>query len=158
MRTETINVCSFDELSDEAKERARSRYRENFDYPWWSDVQSSLKAFCDEFGVSVLDYSIGDARREFIRTDATNANFKGMKIKNFDRESMPTGFCFDSDLRYTFADVFSKHGDALGAFNDALEAFMRSVRNDVEYQYSDEAVDESIRCNGFEFTENGDIH
>lgn len=156
MKTVEINVYSFDELNDEAKERARSWYRQNLEYPWWSDVQSSLKAFCDVFGVSLLDYSIGDARREFIHTNATNANFRGLKIKDFDRESMPTGFCFDSDLRYTFADVFSKHGDALGAFNDALEAFMRSVRNDVEYQFSDEAVDESITFNGYEFTENGE--
>ena len=38
----------------------------------------------------------------------------------------------------------------------ALEAFLQGVRNDVEYQYSDEAVDESITCNGYEFTENGE--
>lgn len=156
MKTIQISVYSFDELTDNAKERARSWYRENLDYPWWDEVQSSLKSFCDEFKVSILDYSLGDARREFIRTNATNANFRGLKIRDFDREAMPTGFCFDSDLRYTFADVFTKHGDALGAFNDALEAFMRSVRADVEYQYSDEAVDEFITCNGYEFTELGE--
>jgi hypothetical protein len=153
---ETI-VYSFDELNDKAKERARDWYRNGLEYPWFSEVQNSLKTFCAEFGVSVLDYSIGDARREFIKTDATNANFRGLKLKDFDREAMPTGFCFDSDLRYTFADEFKKHGDAMSAFRDALEAFLSSVRNDIESQYLDESVDENIRANDYQFTENGKI-
>lgn len=153
---ETI-VYTFDELNDQAKEKAREWYRSGFEYPWWSEVQDSLKSFCAEFGVSVLDYSIGDARREFIKTDATNANFRGLKFKDFDREAMPTGFCFDCDLRYTFADQFKKNGDALGAFKEALEAFLTSVRDDVEYQYTDESVDENIRANDYQFTENGKI-
>jgi len=152
-----INVYSFDELNDQAKEKAREWYRSDLEYPWWSEVQDSLKSFCDEFGVSVLNYSIGDARREFIKTDATNANFRGLKIKDFDREAMPTGFCFDCDLRYTFADQFKKNGDALGAFKEALEAFLTSVRDDVEHQYTDESVDENIRANDYQFTENGKL-
>lgn len=157
MRVIEQTIFTFDELNDEAKERARDWYRQNLDYPWWGEVQDSLKSFCDEFGVKVLDYSMGDTRREFIKTDATNANFRGLKVKDFDREAMPTGFCFDCDLRYTFADEFKKTGDALAAFNDALDAFLRGVRNDVEYQYSDEAIDENILANEHEFTENGEI-
>ena len=156
MRTIEQTIYTFDELNDQAKERAREWYRKDLDYPWWSEVQDSLKAFCEVFNVSVLDYSMGDTRREFIKTDATNANFRGFKLKDFDREAMPTGFCFDCALRYTFADEFKKHGDALGAFREALEAFLREVRNDVEYQYTDEAVDESIQCNEYEFTEDGE--
>jgi hypothetical protein len=159
MRTEQITVYKFNELPTEtAKERARRWYRDGLEYPWWGEAQDSLKAFCSEFNVSVLDYSIGDARREFVKTDATNANFRGLKLKDFDRESMPTGFCFDCALRYTFADDFKRNGDALGAFKSAIEAFLVEVRNDVEYQYSDESVDESIEANAYEFTENGDFY
>jgi hypothetical protein len=156
MRTIEQTIYTFEELNEDAKEKARAWYRQGIDYPWWSEVQDSLKSFCDEFSIKVLDYSMGDAQREFIKTDATNANFRGFKLKDFNREAMPTGFCFDCDLRYTFADEFKRYGSALGAFNEALEAFLRSVRNDVEYQYTDEAVDESIQCNGYEFTEDGE--
>ena len=156
MRTEETTIYQFNELGDRAKDHVRDWYRSGFDYPWWGEVQDSLKSFCDEFGAKVLDYSIGDARREFIKTDATNANFRGLKVKDFDREAMPTGSCFDCDLRYTFAEEFKKHGDALGAFNSALEAFLCGVRNDIEYQLSDEAVDETIEANGYEFTEDGE--
>jgi len=159
MRTETITVYTFDELpTDRAKERARDWYRSGFDYPWWDDVQASLKTFCDGFGIKVLDYSMGDARREFIKTDADNASFRGFKLKDFDREAMPTGFCFDCALRYTFADEFKKHGDALGAFNLAMQALLLDVRTDLEWQMSDEAIDEHMSANGYEFTEDGSRH
>jgi hypothetical protein len=157
MRTIEQTIFTFDKLTDEAKERARDWYRQNLDYPWWSEVQGSLKAFCDEFRIKVLDYSIGDARREFIKTDATTANFRGFKLKSFDREAMPTGFCFDCDLRYTFADEFKKTGDAFYAFQQALETFLQSMRNDIEAQYEDETVDETIMANEYEFTKDGAI-
>lgn len=157
MRVIEQTIFTFDELNDKAKQLARDWHRQTFDYSWWDEVQDSLKSFCNEFGVTVLDYSIGDARDEFIKTDATNANFRGLKVKDFDREAMPTGFYFDCDLRYTFADEFKKTGDALAAFKNALGAFLRGVRNDVEHRYSDEWIDENILANEYEFTENGEI-
>lgn len=157
MRTIEKTIFTFDELSESAKERAREWYRRGLEYPWWDEAQSSLKSFCDEFGVSVLDYSIGDSRRAFIKTDASPSNFRGLKLSQFDREAMPTGFCFDCTLRYTFADEWKKSGDALESFKDALESFLREVENDVEYQFSNEAVDESILANGYEFDENGGL-
>lgn len=154
MRTIETTIYTFEELSDTAKEKARNWYREGFDYPWWSEVHDSLKAFCDGFGIKVLDYSYG-GRGAHISTDADNSHFRGFKLKDFDREAMPTGFCFDCALRYTFADQFKQHGDALGAFKAALNQFLLDVETDIEYQYSDEAVDESIEANGYEFTEEG---
>jgi hypothetical protein len=70
---------------------------------------------------------------------------------------MPTGFCFDCDLRYTFHDEFKRTGDSFYAFNDALQTFLISVKKDIEWHYSDEAVTELIQINGYEFTEEGDI-
>lgn len=157
MRTIEKTIYTFDELDEYAKSRAREWYRSSLEYPWWDEVGASLKLFCDEFGVEVLDYSMGDSRRAFIRTDADNSNFRGRKLSQFDREAMPTGFCFDSSLRYTFTDEWKKTGDALESFKSALESFLREVENDIEYQYSDEAVEESIEANGYEFDEGGHL-
>lgn len=154
MRTIETTIYTFDELSDTAKEKARDWYRNGFEYPWWSEVQTSLKTFCDGFGVKVLDYEMG-GRGAHISTDADNSHFRGFKLKDFDREAMPTGFCFDCALRYTFADEFKKHGDALGAFKSALRQFLLDVETDIEWQYSDEAIDENIVANGYEFTQDG---
>lgn len=155
MRTIEQTIYTFDELNDDAKERARAWYREDLDYPWFGEVMDSLKDFCSEFGVKVLDYSMGETRNEYIKTDATNANFRGLKVKGFDREAMPTGFLFDSELRYTFADEFKRTGDALYAFQQALEQLLLAVRKDIEHQYSDECVDDMLIANEYEFTEEG---
>lgn len=155
MRTIEQTIYTFDELNDEAKERARAWFREDFDYFGFGEAMDSLKDFCSEFGVKVLDYSMGDTRNEYIKTDATNANFRGLKVKDFDREAMPTGVWFDNELRYTFADEFKRTGDALHAFQQALDQLLSAVRKDIEYQYSDECVDEIMILNEYEFTEEG---
>jgi hypothetical protein len=157
MRTIETTIYTFDELSDEAKERAISQHRQCVEYPWFSECLESLKAFCDEFGVKVTDYTLSDCYRASISTDATSKHFRGVKLSGFDREAMPTGFCFDCDLRYTFHDEFKRTGDAFYAFNDALQAFLISVRKDIEWNYSDEAITELLEINDYEFTEEGDI-
>jgi len=157
MRTVETTIYTFDELSDEAKERAISQHRQCVEYPWFSECLDSLKTFCSEFGVKVTDYTLSDCYRASISTDATPKHFRGVKLSGFDRETMPTGFCFDCDLRYTFHDEFKKTGDAFYAFNDALQTFLISVRKDIEWNYSDEAITELLEINNYEFTEEGDI-
>lgn len=154
MRTIEKTIYTFDELSESAKNRAREWMRVGLEYPWYSEAVDSLRAFCDEFGVEVLDYSLGDYRG-FVKTNVSNANFRGFKLSKFDREAMPTGYCFDSSLRYTFADEFKKYGDALNAFKNALNVFTVEVERDVEFYFSDESIDESIEANGHEFDEFG---
>lgn len=156
MRTIEKTIYKFEELDEFAKSRAREYFRNNGEYPWWDEVKSSLREFCDEFGISILDYSIG-GRGSFIRTNADNSHFRGRKLSQFDRELMPTGFCFDCSLRYTFADEWKKSGDALESFKSALESFLHEVENDIDYQYSDEAVEESIKANEYEFDEGGHL-
>jgi hypothetical protein len=157
MRTIETTIYTFDELSDEAKERAISQHRQCVEYPWFSECLDSLNAFCDEFNVKVTDYTLSDCHMASISTDATPKHFRGVKLSGFDREAMPTGFCFDCDLRYTFHDEFKRTGDAFYAFNDALQTFLISVRKDIEWHYSDEAITEYLEINNYEFTEEGDM-
>ena len=158
MRTATVQIYKFNELSDEAKENAREWYKTNLDYPWFDESLNSIKAFCDHFGVSVKDWSIGAFCPSYLTTDATNSNFRGVKLKSIDREQMPTGFCLDCDLWFTFYDEFKRTGDALYAFNQAIDAAVDSIVKDAEYQYSDESVDEMLTINEYEFTEDGKLY
>ena len=147
-------VYKFEELNDKAKEKAREWYKDGSEYPWYEESKESIKAFCDEFGVTVKDYSYGPWSYGYIKTDAENANFRGFKLKSFDREKMPTGYGLDSTLRYTFADNFRELG-ALKAFERALDAAVRDITEDAEFYYSNEVVDEMIIANEYEFTEDG---
>lgn len=156
MQTIETTIYTFDELSDEAKENAIQQHRQSVEYPWFSECLDSLKAFCDEFGVTVTGYTFSDDYRASITTDASPKHFRGIKLSSIDRESMPTGFCFDCDLKYSFYDEFKKTGDAFYAFNDALQTFLISVRKDIEWHYSDEAITEYLEINNYEFTEEGE--
>ena len=53
MKTKTINIYSFDELSKKAKDHARHECRKNdaFVYIWWKESFESLKTFCDYFNI-----------------------------------------------------------------------------------------------------------
>jgi hypothetical protein len=103
-----------------------------------------------------MDWEIGGGRN-YIKTDATNANFRGVRLDSINRDHMPTGYCLDADLWEAFYDEFKKTGDAKHAFEQALEAALCAVQRDIEYQYSNEAVDESLRFNEYEFNSDGSI-
>lgn len=157
MRTIETTIYTFEELSDKAKERAIENMRPHVDYPWFDECLGSLRAFCDEFSVAVTDYTLSDCYRASISTDATPRHFRGVRLSGFDREAMPTGFCFDFDLRYAFFDEFKRTGDAYHAFEMAIESFLCAVRKDIEWHYSDEAITDILEQNGYEFTEDGEM-
>ena len=158
MRTEQVTIYTFDELNDDAKDKAREWYRQGLEYPWFDESMNSIKRFCDEFGASIKDYSIGAFCHSYIDTDAENANFRGLKLKTVKRDNMPTGYCIDCTLWNTFYDEFKRTGDALYAFNDAIDAAVRSIVADAEYQYTDESIDEMLIINEYEFTADGSIY
>ena len=158
MRTATIKLYKFNELSDDAKEIAREWYKTDLEYPWFDESLNSIKAFCDHFGVSVKNWSIGAFCPSYLTTDATNSNFRGVKLKSIDREQMPTGYCLDCDLWFTFYDEFKRTGDAFYSFNEALDVAAKEMQKEWEYQYSDDAIDEFLTINEYEFTENGRIY
>lgn len=155
MKTRTIHIYSFAELSEEAKEKARNWWRNGFEYAWHDESLASVKAFCEHFGVKLKEWSIGAYCPFEYSTDAENRNFRGIKLRDIDREFTPTGYCLDNCLWYAFYDEFKKTGDAKHAFNDALHAGFKAWQDDIEYQLSDEAADEAISINDYEFFETG---
>ena len=156
MRAIEQTIYQFDELSDKAKETARDYFRD-LEYDWLAEARQSIEAFCSAFNVSLLDFCV-DAYCPFnYKTDTSNANFRGKKLSQFNRDYMPTGYCLDNDLWMTFYDVFKTTGDAKYAFDAALYAGFKSWREDMKYQTTDEYIDEFIRANGYEFYENGKL-
>jgi hypothetical protein len=149
-------VFQFDELSDGAKEKARDWYREGAEFPWCGEYRASINAFIDRFGAALKDWSIGPWCPLDYRVDFDNSNFRGVKLSQFTGEEMPTGSCADCDLWGTFHREFKRTGNARYAFDEAVQAGFKAWRDDWEYSLSDEAVDESIRANEYEFYENGE--
>jgi len=150
-----VKVYKFEELSDSAKDTARQWFREGFDYPWFQDSMDSVKAFCKEFNIKVKDYEIGLWGHSYIDTDAENQHFRGLKLSEFKRDHMPTGYCLDCTLWETFVDTWKSTSDPLGAFKEAIHVAVRDIVSDMEYQDSDEAVDEMLVINEYDFDEDG---
>lgn len=158
MRQETINIYTFDELSDHAKDKAREWFKGASDYWGVDDGIDSIKAFCNHYGVKVTDYELSTCSYSYIDTDIENRHLRGVTLKQVEKEKdlMPTGYCVDCDLFITmYESMRDNGGNALQAFKDAVEAGKKSIISDMEYQESDEYADETIEANGYEFLENG---
>jgi hypothetical protein len=151
-----MTVYTFDELpTEKAKEAARDWWRDGIDSSWSDESLDSIKAFCAQFGVKLSDWSVGPYAPFHYRADHDNSNFRGVKLRDLARENYPTGYCLDADLSIAFYDHFKANGDAKAAFDHALNAGFKSWRDDMEWQLSDEAVDDALVCNDYDFDENG---
>lgn len=158
MRTVQKCIYKFDELPDDIKEKAIDKFREGISYDFWvEDGLKSIEAFCSEFNAKLTNWNVGAYSPIIYEHNATNRNFRGIKLSSIDKEAMPTGYCVDSDIRYKFHDEFTQTGDALYAFDEAIEAGFKSIRADMEYQLSDKGIIDAIECNDYEFDEYGDL-
>lgn len=156
MRTITKQVFFLSELSDRARERALETMRGRDDiYGWEAESLQSIRAFCNHFGVTLKNHCVGPWSSVEYETDATNANFRGVKLRDIDPENMPTGYCLDCALWQTMHREFKRTGDALHAFDHALNTGFCEWRTDWEYAYSDEQLSEFAAINGCEFNEDG---
>ena len=201
MRTETIKIYTFDELSDESKEKARDWWREGgLEYDWYESVYSDFVSICEILGFDVIEsnihfsgfwsqrdgasftgsykYSKGSTKeiREYAPKDTAlheiadalqvlqKRNFYGLwgniercSASNYVHES--TISCSDayrdSD---NYQDATSDAQDTLtDCARDLCHWLYASLEREWEWLLSDEQVDESIRCNEYEFTFTGEI-
>ena len=58
MQVIETTVYSFDELSDQAKEKARDQYRANSDFLWSDEAENSIKEFCGHFGIKLIYWNV----------------------------------------------------------------------------------------------------
>ena len=159
MRVVEEKIYLFEELEESAKESARDWWRNITDYPFHDENIKSIKAFCGHFGITLKDWAIY-GRGEHLTTNAENCHFREFtlaKAKELaDIGYFPeSGLWLDGTMIHSFYENFKKTGDALYAFQQALESALCSITEDIDYQFSNEAVDEMLTINDYEFTEDG---
>lgn len=156
MRYIQTPVFTFSELSETAKERATSNL--NDEHFWKDDGIASLEAFAGHFKVKITEWEYGPFSRAEITTNAENSNFRGFTIKQARAlPEYPTGYCLDLSLREVFIKEFERAGDALQAFNEAMDAGIKEMREDWEAQYSEEYMQDHCEANNYEFDSNGNL-
>lgn len=149
MRVKTIEVFNFDELNEAAKESARAWFRDGFDYDWLTESQKSIEHFCEAFNIRI-DFSIDTYRGYSYETSAHNEDFRGLTFETANNMALSDGYCIGETLRETFLKYFKTHG-ALEAFNLALDQAFVNWLEDLEFQETNEYIDECLIINEYEF-------
>jgi hypothetical protein len=170
MRTATINYYKFDELSDKAKDRARDWWRHSgLEHDWWDSIYEDA----ERVGVKITGFDTGrswDITGDFIGTPEETAN----KILAEHGEDADTAAEARHYLKTVAEFMASAEKDEYGELasyaleadlDDIITEFRRALlqgylvmlRDELEYQYSEECVDELLTANEYEFTEDGKI-
>jgi len=175
MRTETIKIYSFDELSAEAKVDAIEGNRQiNVDYDWWDCTYELMK----EMGVEINSFSI--YHRDISITIEDSEYTAIETIENFGKESeivkISKQFIADRDelikklgegndisgysVKEELIDEYDEEIEYLEEQyrKEMAEEILTWLRDECEFLQTDEAVAETLIANDFEFTENGDIY
>ena len=167
--TKTITLYTFDELPTErAKEKARAWYREAgaHDEFVWENTLEDAKAI----GLKIVALDPHRANEGSFIVSAIECSEKIFANHGADCETYKTAKAFDEandalpELPAEDHPDYWKIERELCEGSDANESeFLRALledyrvmyERDIEYQNSDEAVDESMRCNEYTFTEDG---
>ncbi|MGD9724895.1 MAG: hypothetical protein AB7V39_00605 [Nitrospiraceae bacterium] len=159
MREITVKLYQFDELTDHAKEKARDWYREGgYDYEWWESVYEDAKTI----GLEITEfdqYYYAKGRFTTYAEDVAGLILKehGKTCETYKtaaaylkaRATLSKNRSMDQELEDLLAEKDKEFLYAL------LQDYGTMLRKEIVYLESDESVDENIRANEYEFTEDG---
>lgn len=170
--TKTITLYQFDELTYAAKEKARDWWREcGIDDDWHECVDEDAA----NVGIKITGFDCG-------RGNSITGDFDTMAVAvankiiaghGKDCDTFKTATAFIAERMKLVADAprnpddhedeFTDEAALDDAINDLetefkraiLEDYLSMLRRELEYQQSDEYIDETIRGNEYTFDENG---
>lgn len=161
MRTITKEIYTFEELSEQAKEKAREWYRQgNLDYDWWDSIYDEA----EELGFKITEFDLGRANYCKIKAIETPKAIALNILEQHGRDCKTWKTARD----FMWSRHYRKQQRKLGRYLDhetESEEFLHSLsedyrimlRNEWEWLNSDECVDENIIANEYEFDEEGRV-
>lgn len=168
MKTRIQNVYQFEELGDAAKEKARRWWRESLCYDeWWDSTYEDA----ERAGIKITSFDLdrADITGKFIE-DACNAAHAIVDDHGPDCETFKTATKFlaerdklvdewprDEDGEIDDEREMDSQLDEIESefLHDILEDYLIMLRKEIEYQESDEQVDEAITINEYDFDIDG---
>jgi len=174
--TKTIKICHFDELNEEAKERAINNEREvTLDYEWWKWILEDLVEQCAKLGVK---FEVDDVRFDLCRGGycyvlsddlsfdwqsevnlpakfGAYQNYMGGGINGQIQSEEVDESRITERAPYERADIIiNKLNSCYAIFEDTLERLWKEY---TEIQ-TDEYLIDIIKGNDFEYTEEGEMY
>ena len=172
MRTIQATIYKCDELSDKAKEKAKSDQAALLGYSWSDDAFESLKALAKHFGGKLKDweidyfggcysscsFSMPEMSPKDIKAKLKELGTYNKRTGRGNGDCKLTGICFDEDAIDGFRLAFRAGERDLEKLKEAaFDSWLKAVQSDCEYQYGDEAFSENCEANGYEFDEDGEF-
>ena len=162
MREITVKLYQFDELNEDAKDKAREWCRDDHGMKgqWaWDQVQEDA----ENVGLKIMrlhDHRPNEGK--FIGT-ALETLESILKEHGNNCETHKTAQRYEKSLREAIEAVNQDEPEACDKLEDVetelladlLEDYRIMYNENIEYAYSDEAIDEDMRANEWEFTEMG---
>ncbi len=165
MKTIETQVFTFDELSDKAKEKARGWFRQDYDS---SDAADYILDDAKTIGLAIKSLSQHRANKGAFTDDAVTCAQAIIENHGPDCETYKTAKAFllsvDSlNVEYPEYAEGERESDYEDEKEELEKEFLGSLLSDywqmldkeIEYQNSEEVVDENITANDYTFTEDG---
>lgn len=158
MRQETTTrmLCQYDELSEKAKGKARDWYREGaLDYEWWDCIYE------DAFNVGLKITSFDLDRHKGVEGKLTMSLVESCKAILKDHGPSCDTYKLAKDTLATWEGL-EKTEEVEESLTEEYvyalrEEYASILQAEYEYLLSDEAAEDSIKANQYEFTESGHI-
>jgi hypothetical protein len=171
MKTKTIEIYSFAELSEEAKEKAIQQFSDlNLYDDWWDCIYEDA----EEIGLKITSFDIdrnlhakGDlyykcekVAQKIIDNHGEECDtYKLAKSFMQDWSTQEEAFNNDPDNE---DDDFEDSDDADDLYEEferaLLEEYAIILQKEYEYRFSDAAIIEGIEANEYEFTKEGKLY
>jgi hypothetical protein len=169
MRTRTINIYKYDELSDRAKEAARDWWRQGaLDYDWYDCYYEDAA----RVGIKITGFDTGrsceitgefinsaeDTAEKILAEYGNGSDSLAAEARHYQKtlaEFMATAEKDEDGELATWALVADKEDIDKDFLRAVLENYLVALREEAEHLQSDEVAEETIVANDYEFTENG---
>lgn len=165
MITKTINLYTFDELSEKAKEKALNAWRENDDMPFLeTDMQEHFEELLKKHNMKEVSKSNLQYSLSYCQGDGVS--FTGnYKWKNYNVEMIHTNTHYYHKYTVSIDITTMNDNDAKESIYDSFKSIYESICDELEkigYSYIDDSYNdtniiETIESNGYHFTNEGII-
>lgn len=168
MKTVTVNIYQFSELSEDAKKKAIEKHSDiNVDYHWWDCTYEDAK----NIGLKITGFGLDrnrNATGDFL-LNACEVADNVLSQHGNECETYKTAENFMNEWQPIFNDYMNEESENYESreledtlndletefLNDLLENYSIMLQNESEYLQSEEAIIETIEANEYEFTEEG---
>jgi hypothetical protein len=171
MKTIQINLYKFNELSEDAQQKAiKELYYINVDSNWWESTYEDAK----NIGLKINTFDTErnrHAKGEFL-LDACEVAANILKEHGEHCETYKTATAFLKEWQPIFYDYLNEESENYESsesedklmdiendfLNSLLEDYAMILERECEYLQSEDAIIETIEANDYDFNEDGTIH